>query len=132
MARLNVVAFTRLLLGITAFASLGSPMADESALRCCFCDKSQHEIERLVAGPAVFMCNRCLARAVEALTAAPFKAVALQVATAREPFCAFCGKSAKEIALAGTGQANICAECTLKTLEIMLESVRPAPEPRQM
>ena len=29
-------------------------------LRCSFCGKSQHEVEKLIAGPAVFICNECV------------------------------------------------------------------------
>jgi ATP-dependent Clp protease ATP-binding subunit ClpX len=27
---------------------------------CSFCDKSQHEVVRLVAGPGVYICNECV------------------------------------------------------------------------
>lgn len=34
---------------------------DENAhLRCSFCGKSQDEVERLIAGPGVYICNECL------------------------------------------------------------------------
>ena len=39
-------------------------MADESSkktLYCSFCGKSQHEVKKLVAGPAVFICDECIA-----------------------------------------------------------------------
>lgn len=29
-------------------------------LNCSFCGKSQHEVERLIAGPSVFICNECV------------------------------------------------------------------------
>ena len=29
-------------------------------LHCSFCGKSQHEVEKLVAGPRVFICNVCV------------------------------------------------------------------------
>jgi hypothetical protein len=31
-------------------------------LHCSFCGKSQHEVDKLVAGPAVFICNECVAK----------------------------------------------------------------------
>lgn len=31
-------------------------------LHCSFCGKSQHDVEKLVAGPAVFICNECVAK----------------------------------------------------------------------
>ena len=28
---------------------------------CSFCGKSQHEVQRLISGPKVFICNECVA-----------------------------------------------------------------------
>ena len=30
-------------------------------LRCSFCQKSEDEVEKLVAGPDVYICNECVA-----------------------------------------------------------------------
>ena len=30
-------------------------------LYCSFCGKSQHHVEKLIAGPSVFICNECVA-----------------------------------------------------------------------
>jgi ATP-dependent Clp protease ATP-binding subunit ClpX len=38
-------------------------MADDpnkKTLYCSFCGKSQHEVKKLVAGPAVFICDECI------------------------------------------------------------------------
>ncbi len=32
-----------------------------SALHCSFCLKSQHEVEKLAAGPGVYICDECAA-----------------------------------------------------------------------
>jgi ribosomal protein L37AE/L43A len=29
-------------------------------LHCSFCNKTQHEVERLIAGPGVFICDECV------------------------------------------------------------------------
>ena len=34
--------------------------ADEKVLRCSFCNKSQHEVRKLIAGPDVFICDECI------------------------------------------------------------------------
>jgi len=31
-----------------------------STLYCSFCGKSQHEVNKLIAGPTVFICNECV------------------------------------------------------------------------
>jgi len=33
---------------------------NEGALHCSFCNKSQHEARKLIAGPAVFICDECV------------------------------------------------------------------------
>ena len=35
-------------------------MAKETALRCSFCGKSQDEVEKIIAGPTVYICNECI------------------------------------------------------------------------
>ena len=37
-----------------------SSSSDNRSLSCSFCGKSQHEVKKLIAGPAVFICNECV------------------------------------------------------------------------
>jgi ATP-dependent Clp protease ATP-binding subunit ClpX len=39
----------------------GKPKITTSTLFCSFCGKSQHDVKKLIAGPAVFVCNECVA-----------------------------------------------------------------------
>src|ERR1043165_3631395 len=32
----------------------------DATLHCSFCGKSQHEVRKLIAGPAVFICDECV------------------------------------------------------------------------
>ena len=32
----------------------------KTVLKCSFCNKSQHEVKKLVAGPSVYICNECV------------------------------------------------------------------------
>ena len=34
--------------------------ASDDALRCSFCNKSQREVKKLIAGPTVFICDECV------------------------------------------------------------------------
>ena len=34
--------------------------ADDQVLHCSFCNKSQHEVKKLIAGPSVFICDECI------------------------------------------------------------------------
>jgi ATP-dependent Clp protease ATP-binding subunit ClpX len=38
-----------------------SKPGDDNVLYCSFCGKSQHEVKKLIAGPAVFVCDECVA-----------------------------------------------------------------------
>jgi hypothetical protein len=37
-----------------------TPMPEPSVLSCSFCDKSQNDVRKLIAGPAVFICDECV------------------------------------------------------------------------
>ena len=34
--------------------------SSDEALRCSFCNKSQREVKKLIAGPTVFICDECV------------------------------------------------------------------------
>lgn len=34
-------------------------------LRCSFCSKSKHDVEKLIAGPQVHICNQCIDLCIE-------------------------------------------------------------------
>ena len=33
---------------------------EQKVLRCSFCNKWQHDVERLIAGPKIFICDECV------------------------------------------------------------------------
>ena len=39
----------------------GKPKITTDTLFCSFCGKSQHDVKKLIAGPAVFICGECVA-----------------------------------------------------------------------
>ena len=41
------------------------------SLRCSFCGKSEHEVQKLVAGPRVFICDACVAICADVLENGP-------------------------------------------------------------
>lgn len=41
------------------------------ALHCSFCGKSQHEVQKLIAGPFVFICNECVGMCVDIVDGRP-------------------------------------------------------------
>lgn len=40
-------------------------------LHCSFCGKSQHQVEKLIAGPGCFICNECVGLCDRILSGAP-------------------------------------------------------------
>jgi hypothetical protein len=36
------------------------PSEDGKALRCSFCNKTQEDVKKLIAGPNVFICDECV------------------------------------------------------------------------
>lgn len=44
---------------------LAALMKPKQTLYCSFCGKSQHEVQKLIAGPTVFICDECVTLCVE-------------------------------------------------------------------
>jgi len=40
-------------------------------LRCSFCRRTEHEVDKLVAGPRVYICDKCAHQAVRIMDASP-------------------------------------------------------------
>nr|WP_208952133.1 ClpX C4-type zinc finger protein [Rahnella sp. ChDrAdgB13] len=36
-------------------------------LRCSFCERTQHQVKKLIAGPYAYICERCVVKCVEVL-----------------------------------------------------------------
>jgi hypothetical protein len=51
--------------------SMQATTAPEEALRCTFCRKNRQQVEMLVAGPGVHICDACVALASRLLTGKP-------------------------------------------------------------
>ena len=49
-----------------AAAKLRLPRAG-ATLYCSFCSKSQHDVQKLVAGPSVFICDECVAICIDVM-----------------------------------------------------------------
>src|SRR6185312_4745950 len=46
---------------MNAKATSEAPQPAPATMFCSFCGKSQHDVKKLVAGPAVFICDECIA-----------------------------------------------------------------------
>jgi ClpX C4-type zinc finger protein len=105
---------------------------------CSFCGRSREECAKLIAGPGVFICERCVADAtwlsahasVEEQAQGPMRLEA----PGSEVRCSFCGKEARQVAfLVASGLAaapggkfgqgaRICDECLNLCMAILAET----------
>lgn len=94
---------------------------------CSFCGRTAEQVKTLIAGPGVYICDRCIPVAGEAIATGepsgpPGTAIALVGAEARTEKCSFCGKRRYQVpGLAAAHDARICAECLELCHEILTE-----------
>ena len=108
---------------------------------CSFCGRSQQECDRLVAGPGVFICDRCVALATGLSAGAAGRdrtpwPMRLE-APGSELRCSFCGKDARQgVLLVASGLpgasdgkfgqgARVCDQCLELCGEILAETSSP-------
>jgi hypothetical protein len=85
---------------------------------CRWCGRSPAEVKKLVAGPRVFICDRCVAAAETALagTARP----PFATTTSRTARCSFCGKrGGRDRQIASSDLGHVCSKCVTTCREIM-------------
>lgn len=88
---------------------------------CSFCDRRQHEVAKLIAGPGIYICDRCV-RTSRPQLAQPADS---------EATCSFCGKSAARLLSMAEregqpgrqGSPRICRECLDLCDEILVEEL---------
>jgi hypothetical protein len=95
--------------------------AAEHLQSCTFCGRDQKHVKTLIAGPGVYICDRCIARADTVLAAGktagktadePGGALGPVRAEARAERCSFCGKRRYQVpGMAAAERARICDEC---------------------
>jgi DnaJ-class molecular chaperone len=95
-----------------------------SGNRCSFCDKTQEEVPKLIAGPGVNVCNACVGD-LNGYLADPNYAGTI------ESKCSFCGKPAMTVKKLLSGKKpntgptpRVCDECVGLCNEILEEEMR--------
>lgn len=98
---------------------------DRVALACSFCERSGLDVDHLVAGPGVFICERCITDATQVATRpdeplhAPMTVVPPDQQTAA---CSFCGKKPSDVDhLVSAPNASVCGDCLALCREIHAE-----------
>jgi hypothetical protein len=95
---------------------------------CSFCGQDQRHVKTLIAGPGVFICDRCISRTQKVLAgssqtiATPITTIQQVSDEARAERCSFCGKRRHQaMAMASAGRVRICDECLRLCREIRSE-----------
>lgn len=81
-------------------------------LRCSFCNKTQNEVSKLIAGPNVYICEECVDLCVDILK---------QELSKKPQDCRLCGltKEMQEMSRV-PGRGPICSDC-LQVVRGMIE-----------
>lgn len=96
-----------------------------SYLECSFCNKKQAEVVKLIAGPAVYICDECVADCSEALANdEPRGVITMVLSKTAETGCSFCGQKPIEVErIVGVPTARICNQCTKICGDILARDV---------
>ena len=81
---------------------------------CTFCSRPPSEVAKLVAGPNVFVCDRCIGELERALagTSSRSESRMLLAGPRARARCSFCGKSrTADRPIAGVSEASACRDC---------------------
>jgi len=94
---------------------------------CSFCGKKQQEAKKLIAGPAVFICDECVQDCLNALADdKPAGRITKVLTKTSEAPCSFCGLKRMDVdGMVGVPRARICNQC-VKICEDILARDRMA------
>jgi ATP-dependent protease Clp ATPase subunit len=84
----------------------------KSPLKCSFCGKTEKEVARLIAGPAVYICDACIGICNKVLEVTP------------QPVSVGWDKLTDEQLLSGLKNAEATVEATRAVLQSMVEVLR--------
>jgi hypothetical protein len=109
---------------------------DPALLHCTFCGKDQKHVQKLIAGPAVYICDGCVEKAKNVISdgqPAKTQVAELTAGPAGEPKtqCSFCGKrrdqvpglTVSSVQTERKAPATICSECLGLCTEIIAEEL---------
>jgi len=92
---------------------------------CSFCGKKQFDVQKLIAGPNVYICNECVGHCFRAVVdGEPTANITLVLGRQAEAPCSFCGqKPADVVRIVGVPTARICSQCVKICGEILEATV---------
>ncbi len=95
---------------------------------CTFCERPPSELEKLLAGPDVYVCDGCVSAAEQAIVSGESGAFA-RAKKGRGKKCSFCGKRASvERPAVTSARGTVCGSCLRAAREI-IDASAGAPSP---
>ncbi len=96
-------------------AKKAGPSADEHTMRCSFCNKSQFEIRRLVAGPLATICDECVRDCAEIVgeerPSGDVEAPAERIGWPGGVYCSLCHSELADDAILVEHRGLVCMAC---------------------
>jgi len=86
---------------------------------CTWCGRSPREVAKLIAGPRVFICDRCIDAAEKTAAGRPVSDMRMLTGRAGSA-CSFCGKRANDRrSVVRSDAGNVCVPCLTTCREIL-------------
>ena len=95
-------------------------------VRCNGCGRLRDEVMRMIAGPHVYMCDRCVAQAAQQLT--PRRPLTPHRPPVDAISCRFCRQLRSKDEATSVGSATVCVDC-LGLMEGILAEAEQASRP---
>lgn len=91
---------------------------------CSFCGASQRDVVSLITGPIFYICDGCVADALQTIEAQRPASRIMLLSTKGTAVCGFCGEGRGETErlFTASGGGRICAECLDVCVDIMAEN----------
>lgn len=130
-ATLGEVVATLAINGSEASRILG--LTPHDVLVCSFCGTSQRDAASMIAGPFVYICDRCVVSAIDKIENRPARdperTAMVLVPAADIATCGFCGRERHQAAhlVSVSGGARICGDCLDLCTQIIEEERPTAP-----
>ncbi|SRR5213593_1090548 len=83
-------------------------------MACSFCELLSEQVDKLIAGPEVFICDACVKLAEQVQRTRKPKATTrarLEPIESPKVRCSFCGKKGRELELVGDTANTVCRQC---------------------
>ena len=107
--------------GGTWWRHVWRPRTPRAGMFCTWCGRPDADVDKLIAGPRVYICDACVASARRAVTTPTTPESLFQPGSSRTKVrCSFCGKRAgTDRSIVAARPGNICSECLRVCEEIL-------------